>query len=295
MVQARVERVVEKSFAVTAAGTLRVETHGGSIRVSPGTGSTVHITATQKIKAGTDAEADELLKKLTLIFEQNGNDVRVVSKYENRPVSFLWGSWPPVQVDFVITVPANFATSLNTSGGGITVGDLAGNATLRTSGGAIQLGKMGAQVDAGTSGGSITLGEARGPVTLKTSGGNIAVGRVDGPAELATSGGSIKVDAVAGTLRAHTSGGSIRVGISGPLTGDCSLATSGGSVRVTVDKAAAFRLDASTSGGSVDADGLVVAPENPKRARNQLVGTVNGGGPMLKLRTSGGGIVVSAN
>jgi hypothetical protein len=292
---ARIERVMEKTFPVSGAGTLRVETQGGAIRVMPSTGSEVRITATQKINASTEAEADELLKKLELTFEQTGNTVRVTSKYERQPSGFRWGSWPPVQVDIAVTLPASFATELNTSGGGITVGDLNGKADLRTSGGGIKLGKMGGEVDAHTSGGSITLDEARGPVELKTSGGNITVGRIAGPADLSTSGGSIKVESVASVVRAHTSGGSIQANITGPLTEECSLGTSGGSVRVTVDKAAAFRLDASTSGGGVDATGLTVTLEKPSRDRSQIAGTVNGGGPLLKLRSSGGSITVRPN
>jgi hypothetical protein len=290
---ARVDRVVEKNFAVTGDGTLRVETHGGEIRVMPSNGSAVRIKAKQKINARTDAEADELLQKLELTFEQEGNDVRVFAKYEKQPSGFRFRSWPPVQVDF--DVPPGFATDLNTSGGPITVGDLNGKANLRTSGGPIKVGKMGGLVEARTSGGGISLDEARGPVELKTSGGNISVGRVDGPADLSTSGGNIKVDSVVGSLRAHTSGGSIRANISGALKQDCSLSTSGGSVNVTVDKGAAFRLDASTSGGGVDASGLTITLENSNRDRSRIAGAVNGGGPLVKLRTSGGGISVRPN
>lgn len=295
LAQARVDRTVEKSFPVTAAGTLHVETQGGEIRVSPSNDSVVRITAKQRIQANSEAEADEVLKKLELTFEQNGNDVRVISKYERQPAGFRRGSWPPVNVDIIVTVPATFATELHTSGGGITVGDLAGKAELRTSGGGIKLGKMGGQVDARTSGGSITLAEAGGAVELKTSGGNISVGRVNGPAELSTSGGGIQIDSVASVLRAHTSGGSIRANITGPLKEECSLSTSGGSVHVLVEKTAGFRLDASTSGGVVDLEGLSITLEKMGRDRGRLAGAVNGGGPLLKLRSSGGGIVVRAN
>jgi len=66
-------------------------------------------------------------------------------------------------------------------------------------------------------------------------------------------------------------------------------------VHVGVDKMAAFRLDASTSGGDVDAAGLTITMEKGNRDRSRLAGTVNGGGPLLKLRSSGGGIVVRTN
>jgi DUF4097 and DUF4098 domain-containing protein YvlB len=291
---ARIDREIEKNFTVNGAGTLKVSTQGGGIKVVPGSGNAVKVTARQKIKADTDAEADEVLKKLELTFEQAGNDIIVVSRYERQPSGFRWGSWPPVNVDFVVSVPASFSTELRTSGGGINVGDLDGTTDVRTSGGGITLGKMGGTVKAHTSGGSISLAEADASVELNTSGGNITVGRVAGTADLDTSGGSIKIDSVENALNAHTSGGSIRASIRGPLKEDCVLSTSGGSVRVNVDKAAAFTLDASTSGGSVDADGLTLTLTSTSRRGGKLAGTVNGGGPLLKLRSSGGGIDIVA-
>lgn len=292
---AAIERTIEKTFPVSAPGTLRVETQSGAIRVKAASDDVVRVTARQKIRADSEAEADELLRKLELTFEQEGNDVRVVSKYERRPSGFRFGSWPPVTVDITVEVPAAFAADLRTSGGSIAVSDLAGDAAVRTSGGSIELGNMGGRVEARTSGGNISLKNASGPVELHTSGGNIAVGRVAGPAKLSTSGGNIQIESATHALRAHTSGGNIRAAIVGPLREDSSLETSGGNVRVSVDKAAAFRLEASTSGGSVDVDGLSIALSSTSKNRSRLAGDVNGGGPLLKVRSSGGGVSVRAN
>ena len=289
----RIERTVEKSFNVAGAGTLHVETQGGEIRVSPSGDRTVKVTAREKIRADSDAEADEILKKLELTIEQTGNDITARAKYERQPSGFHWGSWPPVQVDFIVTVPAEFATDLHTSGGGITIGDLNGKAFARTSGGGIKLGRMGGEVNAKTSGGSFALGSAGADVSLETSGGDISAGAVAGKADLSTSGGGIRLDSVGGAVRAHTSGGSIKAAIAGPLKEECSLSTSGGDIRVNVEKTAAFRLDASTSGGGVHADGLTITMEGGGTGRSKLAGAVNGGGPTLKLRTSGGSISIT--
>lgn len=291
---AKIERIVEKSFTVQPGGTLKLDTQGGEIRVSPSSDNVVKVTARQKFRTNSESEADEVLKKLEMVIEQNGNEVSARAKYERQPAGFNFGSWPPVSVDFTVTVPASFATDLHTSGGGITVGDLAAPVKARTSGGGIKLGKIGGSVDAHTSGGGVSLDGARGPVKLATSGGSITVGAVAGEADLSTSGGGIKIESVEGALRASTSGGSIRAGIVGPLKSDCSLSTSGGSVKVTLDKTAAFRLDASTSGGSVNAEGLTITLEKSNRGRSQLSGAVNGGGALLKLRSSGGDVVVTA-
>jgi len=291
---AKIERVVEKTFTVRPGGTLHVETQGGNISVEPSNDGVVKITAKEKIRANSDSEAEEILKKLTLTMEQSGNAVFAEAKYEKTFSGIHFGSWPPVQVDFVVSVPATFATDLKTSGGDITVGDLAAKVHARTAGGDIKLDHISADVDASTSGGNVSLAEGNASVLLRTSGGNVSVGRAVGPADLSTSGGDIKVDSVENTLRATTSGGDVRAGFAGALKGSCVLSTSGGKVTATVDKAAGFHLDASTSGGDVEADGLAIAIEHGGQDRSRLAGDVNGGGPLLKLRSSGGDVVIKA-
>jgi hypothetical protein len=289
---AKIERVVEKTFTVQPGGTLKVETSGGGIVVESGTGDTVKVTAKEVIRADNDAEADALLKDFTLTIEQQGNDVTAKAKYASSPLDFHFGSWPPVQVSFVVTVPTRYHTDLHTSGGSIKVGDLTGNVLARTSGGGIRIGQIDGTVDAHTSGGDIRLDFCTGDTKLDTSGGGISAQRIVGKADLHTSGGSISVKLVENALQAHTSGGGVEAAIAGTLKGECSLSTSGGSIRVAVDKTAAFRLDAATSGGGVRAAGLTIRLENGGLGKSRLVGDVNGGGALLKLRTSGGGIDV---
>lgn len=290
VLNATVDRTVEKTFAVQPGGTLKVETAGGNINVEPGAGDTVRVVAKEKIRAGNDAEADELLKNLTLTIEQQGNDVTAIAKYHRGAGG--WFGNTPVQVSFVITVPSRYNTDLRTSGGNVTVGDLAGRMQARTSGGNVKFGTIDGSIDGGTSGGNVELGSCTGDTRLQTSGGNVRAEKIIGQADLGTSGGDIVVKLVENVLSAHTSGGDVEAGIGGALKGDCSLETSGGDVKVTVDKAAAFRLDAATSGGGVRADGLTITLDDGGSGRSHLSGNVNGGGPVLKLRTSGGSIRV---
>ena len=290
---AKVERTVEKSFPVQPGARLTVSTSGGEIRVDPGADAVIKVVAKEHIRASSDADADALLQKLDLVIEQRGNDVVATASYREGS-GFHFGSWPPVQVDFIVTVPSRTSVELKTSGGDVVVGDLDGAVHAHTSGGEIELGKIGADIDASTSGGSVRLKEGRGAVKLTTSGGNISAEHIAGPAELRTSGGDIRIDAVESTLSAHTSGGNVRAVFAGPLKGDCTLSTSGGDVKTTVAEGAGFRLDAETSGGDVDASGLTISIEHGGLGKSRLSGSVNGGGPLLKLRTSGGDIVVAS-
>jgi hypothetical protein len=290
---AKIERVVEKTFTVQPGGGLTIDTAGGDIRVMPGAVDQVHVIARQKIRANSAAEADKLLEKLELRMELSGNDVTATAKYAKQMPGFHIGSWPPVSVSFEVTVPASYSMTLRTSGGDIVIGNLTGKMSAHTSGGDITLGIINGDVSVHTSGGDIELRESTGLAQLETSGGDIKVGRVFGPAELSTSGGNIKIAAVEGRVHAHTSGGDVTAGIQGALTDDCSLGTSGGNVRVTVDSAVGFNLDASTSGGDVSAAGLTIRIERGGLGKSRLAGAVNGGGPRLKLRTSGGDIEIA--
>ncbi len=239
---AKIERVVEKSFNVQPGGLLKVDTQGGDIRVQTSADSTVKVVAREKIRASSEAEADELLKKLTLTIDQTADGVSAYAKYENQLPGFHWGSWPPVQVDFIVTVPVNYNVQLKTSGGDVTVGNLNGKVFARTSGGNVVLGKISGEVDGGTSGGDVRLEQGSAAVKLGTSGGDIHVGHAVGPTELGTSGGNIEIKSVENTLHASTSGGDVSAGIAGTFKGDCKLShLRRARVRVIVDKVAAFR------------------------------------------------------
>src|SRR4051794_1434148 len=74
---AKIERMVERTFTVSPSGTVHLATQGGNIQVQPAAAgdSTVKVTARERINADSEAEADEILRKLTLTIEQNGNDV----------------------------------------------------------------------------------------------------------------------------------------------------------------------------------------------------------------------------
>lgn len=288
---AKVERVIEKTFLVEPGVHLRVLTSGGEIRVDPSAGNTVHVTAREHIRASSEADADLVLQKLDLVIDQRGGEV-IASATVKDDGNFHFGSWPPVEVDFIVTAPPDASADLKTSGGDIGVGDLEGTVLARTAGGGIRLGKIGGEVDAATSGGNVDLAAGVGRVKLVTSGGTISAGRIGGPAELRTSGGDIKVEAAQGTVNARTSGGDVRAVFEGPLKGDSSLTTSGGDVKATVGQGAGFHLAATTSGGEIKADGLTITIEHGGVGKSSLSGDVNGGGPRLELRTSGGDVSV---
>ncbi len=289
---AAIERRVEKAFVSQPGGTLQIETHAGNIEVVPSADMSVHVTAIERFRTDSNADADNLLQKLTLVIEQDGTQVTATARYEDGNPGFHFGSWPPVQVSFIIAAPSSYSAELRTSGGNISVAELRGHVRAHTSGGNVELGSIGGDVDASTSGGNLSLADGRGAVKMHTSGGGIALGRASGPVDVHTSGGNIRMESVENSVHASTSGGSIHARIAGSIREECSLRTSGGNVAVVLDPSAAYYLDAATSGGSVDAEGLTITIAKGGLRKSHLEGDVNGGGPLVRLSTSGGNIEI---
>ena len=98
---------------------------------------------------------------------------------------------------------------------------------------------------------------------------------------------------IAGSVNANTSGGSIEAEILGQPDDDMVLKTSGGSVTVHLDESVRADIDAKASGGSVSTDFAVTVRGTMKKS--ELRGEINGGGPMLTLRSSGGSVRIREN
>ena len=179
---------------------------------------------------------------------------------------------------------------LSTSGGNIRAGKVQGNVSANTSGGHIEISFVGGESELRTSGGDIRVDQAGGSIRAGTTGGNVRVGSVTGKADLHTTGGNIEIAKAGGSIQAGTSGGNVRVGLTSALTDASEVRTTGGDIRVEVAGDTPFDLDARTTGGDVKAEVPVQVTEPNKGS--VLRGQVNGGGKLLKLRTTGGNIRV---
>lgn len=299
--------VIRKGFNVAEGGTLRLEAEYGDVKIVTG-GEGVGVEIIRKARG---RKGEERMREHKIEFAQQGNDVIITTDSPDRDDNwFRMFDWADYEVQWNIRVPDRYnldvrtsggsieldaiqgTVEARTSGGSISTGRLGGPANLRTSGGSIKIDGAAGKVDARTSGGSIRIGDTDGPVEARTSGGSISLARVRGTVYARTSGGGITIDDATGSIDASTSGGSIRAQLSGQLTADSKLSTSGGGVTVSLSPNVAVELDARASGGGVHSD--VPITVHGRQEDDQLVGKINGGGPKLTLRTSGGGIRVKS-
>ncbi|HVS63914.1 MAG TPA: DUF4097 family beta strand repeat-containing protein [Thermoanaerobaculia bacterium] len=286
---------IERELDVGPGGRLIVEAEGTSIEVVGGGRSGARLLL-ERPRGGAPIGDD-----YEVSIEQRGNDV-VVSIEKRRKLALRWRDQG---LKLTALVPGEYGVEASSSGGSISVASLAGDVDVRTSGGSLSIAGLDGSVIGRTSGGSIRVGAITGDADVSTSGGSISVGAADGRVRASTSGGSITIESgsevvartsggsievreVRGTIEATTSGGTVRAYLSEQPTADCHLSSSGGSVEVFLAEDLALDLDAHASGGRVSSE-LPVSVSG-SLSRDRLRGNLNGGGPELRLRSSGGGV-----
>ena len=231
----------------------------------------------------------EAVEDFEVTFEHKDSDVHINGKFKHGRKHWQ-KELNRLRILFQITVPQQYNVDLNTSSGGISVADLDGNVRAKDSAGRLRFGKIKGTVWGHTSAGSIKLTSCDSTVDVKTSSGSIKIGDVAGDVQAQTSSGSIRLDGVGGNVNAKTSSGSIRVSLTGQPRNACNLHTSAGSITVTLRSDIAIDVDAQTSAGRVSTEFAVASVIRGKVPKNRLKGGINGGGPLLKLRTSAGSI-----
>ncbi len=205
---------------------------------------------------------------------------------------------------------------LQTGGGSIAVHHANGKIIAETGGGSVEIisATQGASIETG--GGGIQVRQCNGKVKAETRGGSIDMGDIGGAAEIETGGGSIHLASAKGHVEAHTGGGGIELngvpsarvetgagGIvvklvkTGAPASDSVLETSAGDITVYIAPDVAISVRASVDLGNghhitSDFPDIHVASEGDQWSPKTLTaeGNLNGGGPVLKVRTTTGDI-----
>lgn len=207
---------------------------------------------------------------------------------------------------------------LETGGGNISIGSVKGQIQAETGGGNVMVlsGGMGVVIEAG--GGNVEIKHCGGRVKASTGGGSINLGDIAGPADIETGGGSIRLTSAKGRVGANAGAGSIELygvpsarvetgagGIvvkfinTGAERSDSMLETAAGDITVYIAADVAISVRASVDLGNghhitSDFADIHIAAEGSQYGPRTLnaEGKLNGGGPMLKVRTTTGDICI---
>jgi DUF4097 and DUF4098 domain-containing protein YvlB len=196
-----------------------------------------------------------------------------------------------IQVD-----SAGGETWCETAGGEIGIGECSGVLHATTAGGSIRVRRVSGSVIARSDGGLIEIGRAGGVVTAETRGGSIEVGKAPG-AQCESAAGAIRVRGVGGPLRAQTAIGSIMAELlPGIRLEESNLNTGSGDITVFIPSNVAVSVQALSDGSNrmhrivSDFPEIRVKPRTARVGPIIAEGSLNGGGPLLRITANSGTI-----
>jgi hypothetical protein len=328
LTETTLEDIVEV-FPVAPGGKLTIDADFGAIDVQSAESDNLSVRVRRAAELKEDRRAGEILKNFDVQMAHEAVDVNIEAKFRG-PAKQWRRAKKRLDVQFEIVVPRNYALDLKTADEEISVVDIVGDVHVHTAGAGLRLQNITGRIDGTTSGGDIDLKGFEGDAALRTSGGNITLARGNGDVKAKTSGSNIQMTDVSGAISAATSGGnitlrgckggadvktaggSIEVENDGPVLAK----TSGGSIRCQLQEVASSQnllLNLEATGGSINASlvpdiaatveakvlGGSITTEFPVAAEtagtvkpDQLHGTINGGGPLLRLFSVGGNVIL---
>ncbi|HVW77755.1 MAG TPA: DUF4097 family beta strand repeat-containing protein [Alloacidobacterium sp.] len=255
----------DKTLQTNGNVTLNVSTGSGYIRVTPGSGSSVHIIGhvhAAKWNSWIDMGSPEERVHQVVAnppIEQSGNIINV-GKHSDE--------YKNISIDYDISVPKGTILAASSGSGDVHVSDLSGPAKLNSGSGSIDASGLSGRTMLQTGSGDIRA-QLQSPTSVKAQ----------------TGSGTIQLNGVQGDLYAETGSGDIEV--QGQPTQNWKLQTGSGSVTLNTGNAR-FSLDAETGSGSIHSDPPITM--HGSLERHHITGDVNGGGPTVRVETGSGDI-----
>ena len=244
--------------------------------------SDANVTIHTKDGAGVSVEVKEIGEQKGLFtgdrdpeveFSRQGQQINISAFMKGLVGGIVWGNF---ELDVQVWVPRQSDIEVHTGDGDVILGPLAG------------------RIEVNTRDGDITALGLKGEIILASSDGDVEAGDLDGKLRLRTKDGDGQIAGRFDVLAARSTDGDLDVtAIKGSsLVEPWSLESGDGRIGLRVPPDLKATLDARSRDGSLDVD-LPVSIQG-KIHRHRLQGDLNGGGPLLTLRSSDGGIRISA-
>jgi beta-lactamase regulating signal transducer with metallopeptidase domain len=250
----------DRTLTVSGAAQLAVSTGSGDIHITHGSGNQIHIHGQIQVKHEDSKEQGRQIAANPPI-EQNGDMIRVGQHQEQ---------WRGISIDYQIEAPAGTQLAANSGSGDIVDEGVGQNAKLQTGSG------------------DISATGLEGSFMVKTGSGSIVAkqtGQGDVIAE--TGSGDIELKDIHGGFHGETGSGTIKA--SGTPSAAWTLQTGSGDIELWTGNAP-LTLDAFTGSGSVTAEHEMMVQGTFDH--HHIRGTLNGGGPTIRLQTGSGDIQI---
>lgn len=268
-----IKDIVKRSFKVNEGGTLHIDVDHGNIEIMVTNDRAVYVEMERTLNVSNEAEAQRILEAHHQFeMRQEGNGVRISSRYETDRSSWWRRRENQFHVRFVIHVPARFNIDFSTGAGNVKVAGVQG------------------RVEGDTGAGNISLGRVQGSVKISTGSGNVDLEGASGAIEVDTGAGNITMLNVQGNVEASTGAGNIIAHILRQPEGNSSLESGAGNVTVYLADQVRVTVNAEAALGSASCD-FPLRVEG-KWMTKSFAGRINGGGPLLSMSSGVGNVAL---
>lgn len=274
-----------REFVVRPGAVVKVKSISGNVVVKGTEGSTVRVELYIKKGLSFFQRGQSIDDANILIFQR---DNEIIADIQPKR-SDAWVS-SNTQYHFVISVPNRTSCHISTSGGKIELSNVDGSHMLKTAGGDILIERTSGEVKVYSTGGAIRGDDIRGIIFAQAVGGNIDLSGISGETRFRVTGGNLSLHRMNGTIIGETNGGNIRGDILSILHG-LDLSVAGGNIDLTIPGMIGMSMN--VRGNRVVVNRLRNFDGEIKT--NSLIGSINGGGLPVKLRSSGGTVDLIVN
>jgi len=261
---------------------VKVETRAGSLSFNSISGSVIGVTGSGNVKLD-DVSGPVKISSGSGVMEAGslGSDLYLQSGGGNVSVERVNGQVIVKTGGGRVRIGTSGGTSIDTGAGNIEVTKCNGDLHVNSGGGNLNLGDVYGAVLAETAGGSVRLASAQGGVRVITGGGTVELLKVGQSAQVETGAGAITVQFVAGHNQfrdsfLHTAAGDVVVYLPANL---------GVSVHASTELANGKGITSAFPGLAITSEGGNYGPKSM-----YAEGPLNGGGPILRVRTTIGQI-----
>ena len=295
----------ERTIQTTGPSKLDVSTLRGKIEVLAGDPGRIVVTGTVTVRVGWEVpvNAVELARQVAAQppIEHNGDTVRL-----SRPSDEA--AQQAVVVAYVVRVPPATDVKTRSDSGATTIRGVTGAVDVKTQSASIDLRSLAGAVNVETGSGAVRVDGSSGSLTVRTSSsaftgtrlGALSVrtqsGEINamlsgtGDVDVETGSSAIHLTGVRGGLTATTESG--RITVRGTPQREWTATTGSSAVELDIESGAGFALDATTGSGSIAVTGSPVQGSTEKRA---VRGSVNGGGPLVRIFSRSGSFSVDVH
>jgi DUF4097 and DUF4098 domain-containing protein YvlB len=295
----------ERTMDISAPATLDVSTVRGKIEIVAGPAGRISVAGAATVRVGWDVppNAEEIARRVAAAppIEQVGNSVRLRIPTERD-------AQRAVTVSYRVEVPPETRVQTASNSGETSIRGVTATVEVRTQSGAIDLGGLSGTVQISTGSGAVTAGEISGPLSVTTTSSSLNGSRLrssfrartksgdidatfdgNGDVDVETGSSAITLRGVRGGLMVKSQSG--RVTVQGTPTAAWVATTSSSSVSFELTKGHGFEVDAESRSGSV---ALADARLSGSVTKRSAKGTVDGGGPLVRVRSGSGAIRIES-